>query len=228
MGLADRDYMHDTGTAVRERGVWVDQPVARPSGTLTVLGIVAVNVVVYLLQVASHSQDGGLTALAVMQPEAVAHGQVWRLLTATFLHADPMHLLFNMLGLWFLGPPLARMWGGARFLGAYVAGGVLANVALFLAGLAGFLPWTVWGLGASGSVLTIVGATAVMFPRLTVLVFGLLPMTMATFALAYGGLFVWNVVQQGPNYGGDLCHLVGLILGAGWAWAGPWRAGRWA
>lgn len=228
MGLTDRDYMQPGGTTLRDRPRTYRPPVSRQRGTWAVLGLVALNVLLFLLQVGSQGQAAAVTPAAAMQPAAVAEGEVWRLLTATFLHADPTHLLFNMLGLYFLGPPLAHAWGAGRFVTLYLVGGVLANVVLLLAGLVGFLPYTVWGLGASGSVLTVVGATAVLYPRLTVLVFGILPMTLSTFALIYGGLFVFNLVQQGPNYGGDLCHLVGLILGAGWAWLGPWsRPGAW-
>ena len=230
MGLFDREYMSAT---TRERPT-SRTPLSRyaPSGQWVVPALLMANVAVFVLQWVT-GMTGPVVRWGVMQPEAVAEGQVWRLLTATYLHADLFHLLFNMIGLYFLGPPLERVWGPGRFLAIYTIGGVLGNVLLTGAGAVGYIPWEVIGLGASGSVLTVVGATAVLFPRATVLVFGLLPMTLATFAIIYGGLFVVNLWQQGANYGGDLSHLIGLLFGAGWARFGPWwserpRGGDWA
>lgn len=63
-------------------------------------------------------------------PEAVLHGQVWRLLTSALL-TDPTsygHLIFSLMGLYFLSTDLEQRWGGRRFL-AFLAGAtVLGNV----------------------------------------------------------------------------------------------------
>jgi len=47
----------------------------------------------------------------------------WQLLTHMFLHADFMHLLGNMMGLFFFGPWLERSWGGRNFFIFYIACG---------------------------------------------------------------------------------------------------------
>ncbi len=72
--------------------------------------------------------DGWL--FLVCTPEAVLHGQVWRLLTSGFLTdiAHPMGLLFTLAGLYFLSPELERRWGTKRFLGFLALSVVLGNV----------------------------------------------------------------------------------------------------
>ncbi|HLU49906.1 MAG TPA: rhomboid family intramembrane serine protease, partial [Planctomycetota bacterium] len=49
-------------------------------------------------------------------PAAVWSGEYWRLLTATFLHGNFLHLAFNVFGLMILGPAVERWLGGMRFL----------------------------------------------------------------------------------------------------------------
>src|SRR6186713_250649 len=59
-------------------------------------------------------------------PQAVAHGQIWRIGTYLFLHsvADPFHLLINMLMLYMFGVQLERTWGTRKFLEYYFLCGV--------------------------------------------------------------------------------------------------------
>lgn len=214
MSLADRDYMREPRPA-RERYERYERWLP-PSSSFTPVAVwtlIALNVAVYLF--------GGRLSyeLGVLQPRAVVLGQVWRLWTATYLHAGFWHLTFNMLGLYFLGPLLERAWGPARFLLLYTLGGVVANVLIVIAGAVGYLPYELLGLGASGSVLTVIGAVAATWPRQRIYLFGVLPLTLASFAVGYGALFVFNLAQQGFNYGGDLAHLTGLLIGAGWALA---------
>jgi len=94
-------------------------------------------------------------------PEGVAEGQWYRLLTSMFLHQQMWHILFNMLGLWWLGGPLEAALGRARYLSLYLLSG-LAGGAL-----------TYWlaapeqgSLGASGAIYGLFGATAVLMRRL--------------------------------------------------------------
>jgi len=73
-------------------------------------------------------EPGGLFEKLVLHAETVLGGEIWRLLTACFLHWDTNHLLFNMIGLYFFGTTLEQALGTRRFLTVYLAGGVLASV----------------------------------------------------------------------------------------------------
>ncbi|MER6688762.1 rhomboid family intramembrane serine protease [Streptomyces minutiscleroticus] len=93
--------------------------------------------------------------------EGVAEGQWYRLLTAAFLHGGYMHLLFNMLSLWWIGGPLEAALGRARYLTLYLLSG-LAGSALSYLLAAPNQP----SLGASGAIFGLFGATAVLLRRL--------------------------------------------------------------
>jgi len=46
-----------------------------------------------------------------------------QLITHMFMHGSPMHLFFNMFGLFLFGPPLEALWGPKRFLFFYLVAG---------------------------------------------------------------------------------------------------------
>ena len=63
---------------------------------------------------------------------------VWQLVTYPFLHADLLHLLFNMLALWMFGVDLERRWGQQAFLRYYFVCGVGAGLCSLVAALLPF------------------------------------------------------------------------------------------
>lgn len=70
---------------------------------------------------------GGVTALDLL------HGQWWRLVSSSFVHAGLLHIGANMLGLYFLGPLGEQMWGRGRYLLLYLIAGLGGNcVALMI------------------------------------------------------------------------------------------------
>jgi membrane associated rhomboid family serine protease len=56
----------------------------------------------------------------------------WRLVTPVFIHVNLLHLLFNMYGLWVLGPWVEKLYGSAKFVVFWVVTGVLGVVASYL------------------------------------------------------------------------------------------------
>ncbi|MCA3357179.1 MAG: rhomboid family intramembrane serine protease [Roseomonas sp.] len=80
-------------------------------------------------------------------------GECWRLASAIFLHAGPLHLFINMYTLWRFGGLCERIFGPNLFLVIYLVGGICAS---------GFsLLWNpqVNSVGASGAICAILGAT---------------------------------------------------------------------
>lgn len=93
--------------------------------------------------------------------EGVAEGQWYRLLTSMFLHQAFLHIAMNMLGLWFLGPPLEAALGRLRFVALYLVSGLAGGAVTFLVAA----PQQA-SLGASGAIFGLFGATAVLMRRL--------------------------------------------------------------
>jgi membrane associated rhomboid family serine protease len=49
---------------------------------------------------------------------------ITQLLTHMFMHGSPLHILFNMFGLWMFGSPLEQMWGKKKFIFFYLSAGL--------------------------------------------------------------------------------------------------------
>ena len=147
--------------------------------------------------------------------------QPWSLLSYMFLHADPLHLLFNMLWLYWFGQLFLSFFSARHFRGLYLLGGICGGLFYMLAlnVFPYFTPYIYIStlLGASASVLAIVVATAVREPEYRVNF-----MFVGTVRLKYVALFMVVTdllfVTSG-NGGGHIAHLGGALAGWGFAWS---------
>jgi membrane associated rhomboid family serine protease len=198
-----------TAAQVRARGGTAAMPVT--------MALIAVNVFMYLLEIATGS--GGLngangsvvTNLALIGeglkagpggvPEliGVAHGEYWRLVTGGFLHASILHIAFNMYLLYILGQLLEPAIGSVRFSVIYVT-------SLFAGSFGSLLlePHAIT-VGASGAIFGLMGAAF----------FEMRHRGMNPFETGIGFLIVINLALglfiNNISIGG---HLGGLIGGA--------------
>jgi rhomboid protease GluP len=145
------------------------------------------------------------------------YGRWWTLLTAGWLHAGVLHILFNVLWVRQLGPAVAELYGPARMVILYVVSGVTGFAASSIAGQYlwwmpfGFLRGASFTVGASASIFGLLGA-AVYYGRRagstqasqTGLQYALI---MGVFGLIFPG--VDNYAHAGGFVGG---YLTGLIL----------------
>ena len=148
---------------------------------------------------------------------AVFGGRIWEFVTFQFLHASPLHLFGNMLGLYFTGAWLERWWGSPRFLLFYLLcgiGGALFYTILVLAGALDH-PLATSLVGASAGVLGILTGVAVIAPNMRVqLLFPPIEMSIRHFALGILILVSVKVLFQiGSNVGGEAGHFGGMALG---------------
>jgi membrane associated rhomboid family serine protease len=192
----------------------------RVAGHDIVKTLIIVNVAIYVLCVLTARPgvfESPLFQFMALHTPNVMHGQVWRLFTAQYLHWNTGHIFMNMLGLYFLGRPLAMEWGTKQFLAVYTVAGLLGNLFYVALTLVGWLPMVGVAAGASGCVLGLLGAAAVRYPHAEVWVYFLFPIKIRTAALIFAGFYVLNLYTRGENAGGDACHLAGLAFGAWWA-----------
>ena len=170
-------------------------------------------------------------------------GQLWRMITYQFVHANFGHILFNMWALYFFGPAVEGAMGPRRFLAFYLVCGVagalfsslLAGMTLYtplpdvpqneficnqLAAYAGYdghvRCWEMIPLvGASASIYGVMVACAFMYPDVNIsLIFPPVTLRLRTFAVIIIGIASVTILFNLSNAGGEAGHLGGIIMGA--------------
>jgi rhomboid protease GluP len=133
-----------------------DLLVARRPRLVVTPAIVAIDVALFAAMVAASGRvvfpSLTLVRWGGLAPAAVVDGEWWRLLSAMWLHAHPLHLILNLVFLWQLGSIVERMLGPFVFLIVYLLAGVLAT-AVSLQTLASHGV----SVGASGAIFGLVG-----------------------------------------------------------------------
>jgi membrane associated rhomboid family serine protease len=186
------------------------RPVRRAPGLALATGsapvtmtLIALNVAVYLVTVVQGhglSNPGGSLYLHwLLFGPWVENGGWYRLVTSMFLHGFLLHILFNMVALWFIGRPVEQYLGRARYIGLYFVSGLAGSAgALLQAPLAPTV-------GASGAIFGILGAMMIIEWQIT--------------GRLAGQAMTWIVINlvisfsfSGISWGGHLGGLIGGIL----------------
>ena len=167
-------------------------------------------------------EAGDLLALHLeLIPAAVLHGEVWQVITYGFLHAGIMHILFNMLTLWFIGSYLESSFGERWLTEIYfvsLIGAGLTSVAAGYSHIFGLTPY-VATVGASGAIFGLLVAFGVFFGEQQLLVFFLVQIKAKYLVAIYILLAVASLVR-GPAGVAYVAHLGGALFGylyAKWA-----------
>jgi membrane associated rhomboid family serine protease len=164
--------------------------------------------------------------------------QLWRPMTYQFLHSTSGfgHIFWNMLILFFFGPMLERLWGSRKFLVFYLVCGAAGGVLYPLLALAGWLRVAPL-IGASGAILGMLAAGAILFPNMRVLVMFIFPVRLRIVAVILALVSILTLLrpEQFENAGGEAAHLAGMAAGAIYVFSQGWRerfklkiqSGRW-
>lgn len=191
--IIDRAYKNDGETTV----ISLSNPI------FTYL-IMIFNVIMFMLVLSA----GGITLpnlvrFGAMVPSLIMAGEYYRLLSAMFLHANIMHLGFNMLSLYIFGTRVERYYGKEAFALIYILSGITGGLfSLFFSPGAGVVT-----VGASGAIFGLIGAATIMAHFLKRDLGGLTFHTMLAFiALNFGISLTMDNVD---NFG----HLGGLVGG---------------
>lgn len=175
----------------------------------------------YLLQM----PDGDVLGWVAMSSDllTLAH-RPWTVVTYMFTHYDVLHILLNMLWLYWLGRIFMEFFSAKQLSGVYILGG-LGGAALFLA-VYHLLPHSAatqsYLLGASASVIAIVVATAVYTPDYKIGLLFLGDVSLKWIAIVTVAIDLLSL--NGGNAGGSIAHLGGAIIG--WLYAWRIRHGR--
>ena len=138
---------------------------------------------------------------------------IWQFATYMFLHGGFFHILINMYALWVFGCEVERMWGSKAFYKYYFITGIGAGIIHTLLTPMSTIPT----IGASGAVLGVLTAFAMMFPdrQITLLLFFILPVTMKarTLALLFVGMSLFSGVFGSADGVAHFAHLGGMLVG---------------
>lgn len=115
--------------------------------------LLGMNLIVFLLMTLAGGSTNQrvLIAFGAKVNTLIQAGEVWRLLTSTFIHIGIMHLVFNLYALWALGPLTEESFGHRRFFVIYIFSGLGGSIASFLF-------TTALSAGASGAIFGLLGA----------------------------------------------------------------------
>ncbi len=141
--------------------------------------------------------------------------QPWSIITYMFMHAGLLHILFNMLWLYWFGSLFLHFFSAKHLRGLYILGGILGGLLYMVA-------YNVFPLfnqevavstlvGASASVLAIVAATAYREPNYRVQLFLFGAIRLKYLALVVIGIDVLSITSS--NAGGHIAHLGGALAG---------------
>ena len=230
MGLYDRDYTQSDFQSQHRYAPRMRIRLPKPS---TAVGsLIAINIAVFIVDAAIFPQNvqfgsDNMTLLdkwfSIFPYSLASKLQIWRLVTYQFLHGSIWHLFFNMLWLYFLGPALEHHWGSKKFLTFYLGCGIAGGVFYLLLVAVGFLGVGSM-VGASGAILGVFAACAILFPHFNVFLIPF-PIAIPIRVAAIGGILMYllYVVGRAQNAGGHAAHLAGMAAGAAYVFSQRWR-----
>jgi membrane associated rhomboid family serine protease len=175
----------------------------RQPGINPIWVLIGVNFLIFLAE--QFDSQNLIIARFALFPSEIG-SQPWTLVTYMFLHASWLHVIFNMIALYFLGTFTMYVIGETAFLVTYFVGGIVGG--LFVLLFAQFFP-TGGVVGASGAVFALGGLLMVLRPSIKVIMFPIpveIPLWIAILIN-----FVFVAVNPGVSWEG---HLGGIVYGA--------------
>ena len=177
------------------------------SGSVVTKVLIGLCVAAYVIQTLVPTLDFQLAFV----PELAA-SEPWRFLTTAFLHANYMHLGFNMWALWVLGGVLEPVLGRWRFTAIYLLSALGGSTAIYWLSWPGTDSWITMTVGASGAVFGLFSTMFVVQRHFGRDTSGIVVLLGINAVISFLGA---NISWQG--------HLGGLIVGgivaAIYAWA---------
>ena len=163
--------------------------------------LIVVNVLLFIFTTISPDFGDYLTLT-----KPISDSSYWTILTAMFVHANILHILFNMLTLYFFGTFCLQLIDAKWFWIIYFVGGICGNLLFLLIG-----PTDSAVVGASGAIYAIGGVLVAMRPRLRVYLYFLIPVPLWIVIIFGFLLTAFNAETAWQTHLGGL--IVGLIAG---------------
>ncbi len=117
-------------------------------------GLIALNIIIFVISLiysGGKLDANSLVRLGAQWPPAIHSGEYYRLITAAFLHASVMHIIFNMYSLYVIGPQIESFFGKTKYLIIYLGSAIFGN-------LLSMISSDYVSVGASGALFGLLGA----------------------------------------------------------------------
>jgi len=111
--------------------------------------LIALNIAIYFLSIIIGQNE--VITMFGLHPELVVRGEYYRLFTCMFLHANLLHLIFNMYALYIIGTQIENFFNKYKFLFIYILSGIIG-------GLLSMIFTKSWSVGASGAIFGLLGS----------------------------------------------------------------------
>jgi len=223
MGLYDRDYTQENFQS--GHGHAPHMRIQFPRITPVVKWLLIINIVAFLSGYLIPRFGIFLLDWFSVWPETFGTTmQIWRYITYQFLHGSLEHIFWNMFVLYFFGTMIENLWGSRKFLTFYLICGTTGGIFYPILARIGWLPLAHL-IGASGSILGMLAAAAILFPRMVVYIFGVFPLKMYVLAIILVAMSLLSILRPdvSPNAGGEAAHLGGMCAGAIYVLSERWR-----
>lgn len=245
MGIYDREYYRsDTDSSAPS--------MMRAASAMSMTNkLVVANVVVYILCWLAGNSNQELNnkiygALSIGSDFFTYPWEIWRLITAGFMHAAAwgpdtnsgvMHIAFNMFGLWMFGRFVEQRYGAKEFLRFYLLAIIVSSlifaVSYYFLELPEGIP-VVRAVGASGGVVAVVILYCFLYPKTKLLMMMIIPVDAWIAGLMYVGYDIFLAVRSSTGDATGIAwqaHLGGAAFAAlyfkmGWKFSGQGRTKR--
>ena len=172
--------------------------------------------------------------------KALDDGRYWTLVTNSFMHQSPSHLLLNMIGLYQWGIPVVSVFGPMAFLEIWIGGAIACNLAGLYWNRHKRDPWlqklgplrpkgsqhaNAIYLGASGSIFSLLGIMTCLAPQMKIAIFPIpVGIPMVAFSTIFVSASLAAMIEDWIPWIGHAGHVGGLAFGV-LAWYGGLRRG---
>ncbi|MBS7231192.1 rhomboid family intramembrane serine protease [Flavobacterium psychroterrae] len=140
---------------------------------------------------------------------SIRSGEQIRMISSGFLHADMMHLVFNMLTLWFFAPVVIQWMGPISFVLIYFGSLIFGSL---LTMLFHKNDYSYRAVGASGAVTGILYSAILLQPDMMLGIFFVIPMPAYLFGILYLLYSIYGMRAKNDNIG-HTAHFGGAIGG---------------
>jgi membrane associated rhomboid family serine protease len=206
------------------QSIWSDIKLIFQQPNRGLLQLIVINVGVYIalmltkvtliLTGKSDFFEGFLEQLSLSSTFAEFSQKPWTFLTYFWVHVDLMHVVFNMLFLYWFGQILQDFLGQTKTIQLYFVGGLAGAVTYIV--VLNSIPFFInqgpmYLMGASAGVYAIVTSAATLRPNYTVHLFLIGPVAIKYIS---GFYVIWSILESvGSNGGGNIAHLGGALAG---------------